>query len=50
LQDDANRYRRFVKPDGKVAWNCNDNWCRRDEQGNPDYTDPRVFPQAWPAV
>jgi hypothetical protein len=44
LQDERNRYRTFLNEQG-VPWHLpNDDLCRRDADGQPDYTDPAVFP------
>lgn len=47
LQDGANRWRRFPNAEG-VPWELvNDRMARRRPDGNPDYTDPAVFPVLW---
>jgi ectoine hydroxylase-related dioxygenase (phytanoyl-CoA dioxygenase family) len=44
LQDERNRYRTYLNEQG-VPWHLpNDDLCRRDADGQPDYTDPAVFP------
>jgi ectoine hydroxylase-related dioxygenase (phytanoyl-CoA dioxygenase family) len=47
LQDGSNRYRRL--PEDQVARHShsNDRLCRRQANGDPDYTDPAVFPVLW---
>jgi hypothetical protein len=47
LQDDANRWQRYVHPDGNLATHDNDALVRQVD-GHPDYTDPDICPQLWP--
>jgi hypothetical protein len=47
LQDDANRWQRYIYPDGNLATHDNDSLVRKVD-GHPDYTDPEVCPQLWP--
>lgn len=47
LQDEANRYREYRFPDGRLARHANDELCRKIE-GRPDYTDPLICPQLHP--
>lgn len=50
MQDDSNRYRTFLNEDG-VAWHItNDDLARKGPDGQPDYTDPAVFPVLWSAT
>lgn len=48
MQDDGNRYRPFSTPDGVRIVIPHDRLARVGAEGNPDYTDPDVFPQLWP--
>jgi hypothetical protein len=48
LQDETNRFRRYLNEEG-VPWQItNDNLGRRGPDDVPDYTDPTVFPVLWP--
>lgn len=47
MQDQANRYRRVHGPDGKLITHINDILVTRDENGDPDYTDPAICPVLW---
>lgn len=47
IQDVANRYRKFPFANGTLATYNSDELCRKDAQGNPDYTDPVIFPPLW---
>jgi hypothetical protein len=47
LQDHANAYRSYALPDGKPVVLPHDQLCRRNGDGLPDYSDPRVFPVIW---
>lgn len=49
MQDDANSYRAFSTASGAEVVLPHDQLCRRDAEGRPDYSDPEVFPQIWPA-
>jgi hypothetical protein len=44
MQDDANRYRRQLGPDGNPILHINDLLCRKGPDGQPDYTDPDICP------
>jgi hypothetical protein len=47
MQDESNRWRRYVNEQG-VPWEItNDRLARKDPDGSPDYTDPAVFPIMW---
>jgi hypothetical protein len=48
MQPAANRYQPVVNAQGRPVGHLNDLLCRRDADGNPDYTDPDTFPQLWP--
>jgi len=43
LQDEANRYRDYLREDGQLARHANNALCRQ-EDGVPDYTDPTICP------
>ena len=47
LQDEANHYRAFWNEKGKPIHLFQDTWCRKLPNGNPDYSDPAVFPVLW---
>lgn len=49
LQDSENSWREVKKADGSLASYRHDGWCRRDAAGRPDYADPAICPQIWPA-
>lgn len=44
MQDARNRYRVFLNAEGEPWHLPNDDFCRKDDDGLPDYTDPAVFP------
>lgn len=46
LQDYDNRYRVYINQ-GKRIHHFLDNMCRKLPNGNPDYTDPEIFPTLW---
>ena len=46
LQDGENRYQLFWN-NGKQIHHYVDSLCRKQANGLPDYTDPRVFPVVW---
>jgi hypothetical protein len=47
MQDGSNRWRPYFNEQG-VEWELiNDRMARKDPEGNPDYTDPAVFPIMW---
>ncbi len=50
LQDGANRYRKFTRPDGSTVVYNHDAVVRRTPEGVPDYADPEYCPQLWPAA
>jgi hypothetical protein len=47
LQDAANRYRPYRNERGEPWQVVNDRMCRKDADGNPDYSDPEVCPVLW---
>jgi ectoine hydroxylase-related dioxygenase (phytanoyl-CoA dioxygenase family) len=47
LQDGANRWRRFLRPDGSQVVYNNDVLVRQTAEGTPDYTDPVYCPLTW---
>lgn len=49
MQDDSNCYQQFRTTDGTKIEIPHDRLCRVGADGNPDYRDPAVFPQIWPA-
>lgn len=44
MQDEKNRHRVYRNEAGEPWHITNDDLCRRDANGSPDYTDPLVFP------
>jgi ectoine hydroxylase-related dioxygenase (phytanoyl-CoA dioxygenase family) len=44
LQDEANRYEPCWNPKGEPIHLIQDSWCRKLPSGDPDYSDPDVFP------
>jgi ectoine hydroxylase-related dioxygenase (phytanoyl-CoA dioxygenase family) len=48
LQPGENRYTPAFSDSGRRIGHTNDLLCRTDEFGNPDYSDPRIFPVLWP--
>ena len=49
LQDGANHYRAFHRPDGQAVHIADELLCRTLPNGDPDFADPAVFPMLWPA-
>lgn len=47
MQDHANHHVRRTDPDGKRVTHLNDFMCGRDSSGDPDYSDPEIFPVLW---
>ncbi len=47
LQDGANRYRPYAKPDGSPVVYNHDVVVRRTADGRPDYADPEFCPTLW---
>lgn len=48
LQDAANHYRPFWNAKGEEVHLFDECLCRKLANGNPDFTDPAVFPVLWP--
>ena len=46
LQDGKNRYRPFLNERGEPWHITNDDLCRKDANGHPDYSDPAAFPSS----
>jgi len=47
FQDGSNRYKLATDAQGNKLVHINDVLCRKDENGNPDYTDPEICPILW---
>lgn len=47
LQDEANQYRSFGNQKGEEVHIFNELLCRKLPNGNPDFSDPDVFPILW---
>lgn len=47
MQDESNRYVAAVDENGKRLSHLNDFLARKDENGDPDYSDPEVCPVLW---
>jgi hypothetical protein len=47
MQDGSNRWRAYVDEKGEQLELIDDRMARRDADGNPDYTDPSIFPVLW---
>ena len=48
LQDQSNTYRRYINPQtGHLANHNNVEFCKQDEQGQPDFSDPSICPVLW---
>jgi ectoine hydroxylase-related dioxygenase (phytanoyl-CoA dioxygenase family) len=47
LQDEANRYRPFRNPQGREIHIFDEVLCRKLPNGEPDFSDPAVFPVLW---
>lgn len=48
LQDESNRYQTVHDSKGDKIIIGYDKMCRKDINGNPDYSDPEFFPKIWP--
>lgn len=44
MQDAKNRYQAHIGENGEPWHITNDDLCRKDAEGHPDYTDPAAFP------
>ena len=49
MQDDGNAHQTYRTPDGTEVVLPHDRLCRAGAEGAPDYRDPAIFPQLWPA-
>jgi hypothetical protein len=47
LQDEANQYRSFWNQKGEEIHIPNELLCRKLPNGNPDFSDPAIFPIVW---
>lgn len=47
LQDEANRYRPYRNAAGKEIHIFDEQLCRKLANGEPDFSDPAVFPELW---
>jgi len=47
LQDDANHYRPYRNAAGKEIHIFDEQLCRKQPNGEPDFADPAVFPELW---
>jgi ectoine hydroxylase-related dioxygenase (phytanoyl-CoA dioxygenase family) len=47
MQDRDNRFSRNYDKEGKPSSHINDFLCRKTPQGEPDYSDPEIFPVLW---
>jgi len=50
MQDGSNRYRSYVRADGRPVQLFNDRICRKDLDELPDYSDDAVFPVLYRSV
>ena len=50
MQDEKNRYTEFRNEAGEFWHVTNDDLCRKDANGKPDYTDPAAFPVLYRAA
>ncbi|HEV2999108.1 MAG TPA: phytanoyl-CoA dioxygenase family protein [Solirubrobacteraceae bacterium] len=48
VQDESNRYVPHVDDTGRRTVHINDLLVRKDQDGNPDYSDPEICPVLWP--
>ncbi|MEL7522442.1 MAG: phytanoyl-CoA dioxygenase family protein [Cyanobacteria bacterium J06553_1] len=49
LQDRDNRYRPYINPQGREIHIFDEQLCRTLPNGDPDFSDPQVFPVVWAA-
>lgn len=47
LQDGDNRYRAYTNPQGREIHIFDEQLCRKLANGDPDFSDPAVFPVLW---
>ena len=47
MQDADNTYQKAWWPDGNPVSISYDAMCAKDSEGNPDYSDPKLFPVMW---
>ena len=50
LQDKNNRYRAYTNSQGREIHIFDEQLCRRLPNGDPDFSDPEVFPVVWSAL
>ena len=50
LQDQHNHYRPYTNSQGREIHICDEQLCRRLPNGEPDFSDPDVFPVIWSAL
>lgn len=48
FQDEDNHYQPCWSPEGKPVQMFDELLCRKQPNGDPDFTDPEIFPQLWP--
>jgi ectoine hydroxylase-related dioxygenase (phytanoyl-CoA dioxygenase family) len=48
LQDEANHYQPCLSPKGTPVQMIDEALCRKLTNGDPDFSDPAVFPVLWP--
>lgn len=46
-QDGENRYRPYTNPQGREVHIFDEKLCRKLPNGDPDFSDPKVFPTVW---
>lgn len=49
LQDKDNHYRPYINAQGREIHIFDEQLCRRLPNGNPDFSDPEIFPVVWSA-
>ena len=49
LQDKNNRYRAYINSQGREIHIFDEQLCRRLPNGDPDFSDPQIFPVVWSA-
>jgi hypothetical protein len=49
LQDRDNRYRPFTSTKGQEIHMFDEQLCRKLPDGDPDFSDPDIFPVLWQA-